>query len=81
VGHQLSGECGTSSDVLADTLKARVPTLELSSAVNFPLPRPTTEAEVVCCGSNGGDSHATMLLPEEDSETFKRWVLPRLETM
>jgi len=28
-----------------------------------------------------GNSQATMLLQEEDSEAFKRWVLPKLETM
>jgi hypothetical protein len=27
------------------------------------------------------DRQAIMVLPEEDAEVFKRWVLPKLETM
>lgn len=71
-----------SSDVAAVALKVRA-ALKLYEVQHgeLPQPQPTTRAKDEFLESEGGHSHATMLLPEEDSEVFKRWVLPKLETM
>jgi len=45
--------------------------------VSFPPPQRHGSLTVLC----ELDSEATMVLPEEDAEVFKRWVLPKLETM
>lgn len=73
--HEASAGQLRSSDVLAVTLEARAES-ELFSIVNF-----LHSQEDAYLKSEAGNSHATMLLKEEDSDVFKRWVLPKLETM
>lgn len=78
--HEASAGQLRSSDVLAVTLEARAES-ELFGIVNFLHSQPTTQVEDAYLKSEAGNSHATMLLKEEDSDVFKRWVLPKLETM